>query len=290
MEVLRSEWQVLVGFWDEATALNFARGQGVSLSTEGFEALKVKIDAARDYAGRLPDRRNDLPEILPFSQSEAESVKELEAEATFQEHIQGMRKWEFGWVELSKALVFQPSLNTSYVDSLVKLAPSEDRRLETIHFCLPQTKKAASKLVTQGFDSTSNTFSIVTDNLDFRILGQVQGEEQESGRKFAGFAYGGGLPQMSVVEYRGRFFLKNGYHRAFALHKAGHRRVPCLVLHTDNYAMTGAQAAGFFALDTMLSERAPRLEDFDSSAAVPIPRRILRVMITVHAERVIFAV
>lgn len=290
MDVLKSEWQVLVGFWDETTALNFARGQGVPLTTEEFEALKKKINEARDYAGTLPDRRDDLPQILPFSQSELESVKELEAETTFREHLQGMRKWEYGWVELGKALVFQPSLNTSYVDSLVKLVPSEDQRLETIQFCLPQAKKAAPKLVTQGVDAVSNTFSIVTDNLDFRILGQVQGEEPQAGRKFAGFAFGGGLPQMSVVEYKGRFFLKNGYHRAFALHKAGHRRFPCLVLHTDNYAMTGAQAAGFFPLDTMLSERAPRLEDFNSPAAVPIPRRILRVMITVHAERVFFAV
>ena len=95
---------------------------------------------------------------------------------------------------------------------------------------------------------------------------------------------------MSVVEYKGRYILKNGYHRAYALFRAGHRSLPCLLLHTDNYAMTGAQATGFFPLDTVLSEKPPRLEDFSSPAAVAIPRRLLRMMITVHAEKVAFPV
>ncbi len=290
MEVLRSSWQTLAGFWDEPTALNYARGQGVPLAAEEFEGLKEKIAKARDYVQGLPARTADNPVVQPFNESERGNLKDLESEPTFREHLQGMKKWEYAWVELAKTVVFQPSLNTAYVESLMKDVPARQDRAAVIQLCLPLTKRAGPKLVTQGFDPGSNTFSIVTDNLDFRILGQVQGEEPESGRKFVGFAYGGGLPQMSIVEYKGRFLLKNGYHRAYALFRAGHQYLPCLLVHTDNYAMTGAQAPGFFPVDTVVSERPPRLEDFSSPAAVAIPRRLLRIMITVHGERVVFPV
>src|SRR5439155_2629740 len=91
-----------------------------------------------------------------------------------------------------------------------------------------------------NFNPVTNTFNIVTDNLDFRIVGNVQGQDPQSGRRFFGFALGSGLPQISVAEYKGRYLLKNGYHRAYVLAKAGHERIPVLLVSVNNYADTGA--------------------------------------------------
>lgn len=290
MEILKSDWQVLAGFWDETTALDYVRGQGVPLTPEEIEALTARLAAAREYVKSLLPRGSDHPEVRPIEDSIATELAKLQSESTFREHLQGTRDWQFVWVELSKVLVFQPHLNTRYVDSLADQVPEEGARREVADFCLPSTKRGLKHMAIQSFNPTSNTFTLITDNLDFRILGNVQGEDPESGRMFAGFAYGGGLPQMSVVEYKGRFILKNGYHRAYALYKRGHRFLPCLLLHTDNYATTGAQAPGFFPVDTMLSDRPPRMEDFSSPAAVAAPRRLLKVMITIHAEKQVFPV
>ncbi len=288
-EVLKSDWQVLVGFWDEATASNYLQGQGVPLKPHELESLKAEIRRARAYVQALPSRKGEPPEIRPMEGTiEARLKSQLEPESTFQEHLIGMRDPNFAWVELSKLIVFQPQINTKYVESFSP--PPESEPAKVVEFCLPPTSKAQSKQVVQGFNPVSNTFTIVTDNLDFRILGNVQGEDPQSGRKFVGFAYGGGLPQMSVVEYKGQYILKNGYHRAYALFRAGHKFLPTLLVHTDSYANTGAGAPGFFPVDTVLSDRPPRLADFSTPAAVAIPRRLLRVMVTVHAEVQVFPV
>lgn len=290
MEVLRSDWQVLAGFCDEATALDYVRGQGVPLTPAEMDDLTRKIAMAREYVKTLPSRVNDSPESRPVEDSITADLAKLQSESTFREHLQGVKDWRFAWVELSKVLVFQPHLNTRYVDSLAEQVPAEGTGREVVDFCLPSTKRGLKTMVIQSFNPTTNTYTLITDNLDFRILGNVQGDDPESGRKFVGFGYGGGLPQMSVVEYKGRFILKNGYHRAYALYKRGHRFFPCLLLHAESYATTGAQATGFFPVDTMLSDRPPRMGDFSSPAAIPIPRRLLKVIITVHAEKQAFPV
>src|SRR5438093_239491 len=81
-------------------------------------------------------------------------------------------------------------------------------------------------------------------------------------RNCFGFAYGGGLPQMSVVEYQGVYMIKNGYHRAYALFERGHKSLPCILLRTDNYNATGAIGPAFFSIDVMMSDRSPLLSDF----------------------------
>ncbi len=284
MEGLTSPWQVLVGFWDEDTALDYVRSQGLSRTDQEFEGVKAEIAIARTHVAGLADSKKDRPEIRSIDGSERKKLKPLESESTFKEHLRGINTWEFAWVELAKLLTFQPNLNTAYIESLREKAPKPEDTDGLFRFCLPLSKEAITKeTVAVSFNEVSNIFSIVTENLDFRILGQVQGQEPESGRRFVGFLYGGGLPQMSVAEYKGRYLMKNGYHRAFALYQAGHTFLPCLLVHTKNYANTGAQKQGFFPLDTMLSDRPPRLEDFTSPAAVAIPRRLLRVVITVQA-------
>jgi hypothetical protein len=112
----------------------------------------------------------------------------------------------------------------------------------------------------------------------------VQGEDPQTGRRFFGFAYGGGLPQMSVVDYKGLCMIKNGYHRAYALLEKGHKFMPCLILKTDNYQVTGAAGVGFFGFELLLSEQSPIMDDFLSSAAVVYPRRLVRTIVSIHGE------
>ncbi len=52
----------------------------------------------------------------------------------------------------------------------------------------------------------------------------------------------------------------------------------------DGYQFTGGQASGFLPIDLVMSDRSPILPDFFSPAAVMVPRRRLRIMITVHSE------
>jgi hypothetical protein len=89
---------------------------------------------------------------------------------------------------------------------------------------------------------------------------------------------------MSVVEYKGMYLVKNGHHRALALLKKGHKFLPCLLLSTDDYQFTGGEAPGVLPMELAMSDKSPLLSDFLSPAAVIMPRRRLRIMITVHSE------
>ncbi len=195
-----------------------------------------------------------------------------------------MTDWQFKMVDVEKLISYQTSLNMEFIEELKKRIPQSTDQGSLLRFCLPSRKDQILEPVLVNFNPQTNTYSVITDNLDFRILGNVSGEDPATGRKFVGFGFGGGLRQMSVAEYEGRYFLKNGYHRAFALVAAGHRRVPVLLVHAPTYDLTGANRPGFFPIDTLMGNKPPLVGDFGGKAAVDVKRLKMKLVVTVHGE------
>lgn len=277
-----SDWITLLGFFPEQEALQMIRSQGFEIADD--QEWLEKIRAANLAVNRISGRVGLKPRIEPLDDRFAARITTLEAEPTFQEHMAGMKSKRFALLELASIHCFQTQLNAEYIKTLVESAPEPEDTEATVKFCLPTKEERPKTQMLASVNPTSNTFSAVTENLDLRIVGNVQGEDQVSGRKFFGFAYGFGLPQISVVEYKGLFMIKNGYHRAYALLKKGHKFLPCLLLSTDSFQSTGAQLPGFFSIDLLTSDKCPVLSDFGTEAVVLVPRRRLRVMVSIHAE------
>jgi hypothetical protein len=166
----------------------------------------------------------------------------------------------------------------------VKKAPEPDDIEGSIKFCLPLRGEDGRIEVLSSFNPNTNTCTIVTDNLDLRILGNVQGEENTTKRNFVGFVYGFGLRGVSVSNYNGLFMVKNGYHRAFALLQKGHKYMPCLVVETDAYQLTGAGSPNVFTPELMNSDKSPLLSDLNSKASVTILRRRMKAVAIIHGE------
>jgi hypothetical protein len=61
------------------------------------------------------------------------------------------------------------------------------------------------------------------------------------------------------------------------------RSAPFIVLETDESKNTGINQPGFFDYDT-ISQYSPILEDFDSKAALILPRRRIRAILSIHGE------
>jgi hypothetical protein len=278
-----SDWSALLGFMPEQEALNYVHGGVPDPITTDQEWLAI-IRKTREHTASIPARVDLKPEIEDLASQFPTRLASLQAEPTFQEHLIGMKGIKFANIEIAKLRCFQTNLNLEYIDALIKTSPAEDDRDGTAKFCLPLREERRKVEVLSSFNPTTNSTSLVSQNLDMRVLGTVQGEDQASGRKFAGFVYGFGLPQVSVVEYNGAYFVKNGYHRAFALFKKGHSKLPCLLVSTDLYESTSAQRPGFFPFDLMTSNKPPLLIDFDSPAAARVPRRRTRAVINMHAE------
>ena len=279
------KWKSLLGFFSEQDALNFIKSLAVPLSEANMQELSDRIREAIKHVSSLTGRNKIIPEICPISVGGfREREQKLRIEPTFSEHAIGMKELTFGMVEIKKCRAFQPNINLDYTQTLKAKVPEIGDEQGLLKFCLPTRDEMLRTPAVANFNPTTNTFTLVTENLDTRILGQVQGEDPATGRHFFGFAYGGGLPQMSVVEYKGIYMIKNGYHRAYALMEKGHELMPCLVLKTDNYQTTGAVGPGFFNFDLMLSDKSPVLGDFLTKAAVTYPRRPLRLTVSIHGE------
>jgi len=277
------DWKVLLGFLSEGDANNFVAAQGFELPPEKSEEIKAEIKEAISYVSGISGRRHLKPEIKEIPQRFQPHLQQVSKQSTFPETHQGMKSWSFGMVEIRTIHCFQQNINLEYIEQLLEKTPAPDDPEGTLEFCLPSKGPEGSPVLV-GYNQNTFTYSVVSENLDLRILGNIQGEDPVTKRKFLGFGFGGGLRQMSVVEYQGVYMIKNGYHRAYALAKKGHTYMPCLVVKTDSYLLTGANAPGFFPVDLMTSDKSPIIDDFFSKAAVNAPRRRLRVVLTIHGE------
>jgi len=281
---IRVTWKVLLGFLSEAEGTEYITRQGVQLSEAELKDVQDKARSARDFVKKLTQRGNIELEVTEVPHTAEEHLSALRAEPLFQEHLTGISDWQFAMIDVEKLISYQTSLNMEFIEDLKKRVPQPSDLDTLLRFCLPSRKEQILEPVLVNFNPQTNTYSVITDNLDFRILGNVNGEDPMTGRKFVGFGFGGGLRQMSVAEHKGRYFLKNGYHRAFALALAGHRRIPVILVHAPSYELTGANRPGFFPVDTLMGNKPPMVADFGNKAAVDVVRLKLKLIVTVHGE------
>jgi len=236
---------------------------------------------ARSYVSALALRPEaGVEPIAPTARLTA-----LAAEPTFGEYTSGMSSWQFAMVDLRRLVVFQPWVNTEHLSRLAARLPLVGDDEGLVRLTLPLKAESSDLVeVVTAFDQGKNLWTITSDHLDLRLLGPIAGQEDKAGRKFVGFQFGIGLRAMSAVEFNGRFILKNGYHRAVALAVGGHVRVPMLILRAPSYALTGGGGVPNFSEELVMGSRPPRLEDFMSMAAVDVPRRRLKVVITMQGQ------
>jgi hypothetical protein len=192
------------GFFTEAEAMTIIKAQSIPLDGNLEQVLSEQIRLAIEYVNSLRGRRTLSPQMTELRETDIQDRrKRLEDEPTFREHLIGVREHSFVSVELAKLHAFQPNLNMEYVSRLKQRVPTPGNVAGLLKFCLPLRAEQSKSPVLGNFNPNSNTFTLASENIDLRILGSVQGEEPTTGRNFFGFAYGTGLPQMSVVEYQG---------------------------------------------------------------------------------------
>ena len=274
------DWLTLLGFMPQDEALKFIRTQNVVL-TDDWNAI---IRGARDVANQVSGRMECRPEVKPVDEKYRDRFLELKSEPMFKQHSAGMQSMEFALVELSKIHTYQTMINNEYVNTLAENAPEPDDLESALKFSLPTEREKPKPQIVTSFNPSTNTFSAVSDNLDLRILANTHAEDPVNHTPIAGFYYGFALPQITVVDFKGLLILKNGYHRACALLRKGHRFLPCLLGKTEMYQVTGAQVPGAFPSGTIFSDKSPILRDFDTGAATLVPRRRVKVVATIHAE------
>ena len=98
-----------------------------------------------------------------------------------------------------------------------------------------------------------------------------------------------GSPFMEVGCYQNRWFLRDGYHRAYHLLLAGIFEIPAVIVETATLEELGADQPWFFPEAALLSRRPPLVTDFLADELVlrwyrPARRKVIHISITEDFE------
>jgi hypothetical protein len=195
--------------------------------------------------------------------------------------------WSLSNVDLRGVLSFQKKVILEGVDQRVAAVRVDDLR-SLFELCLPAPDQPRPMSASVDQDLKGVALSSLNPNL--RAIGYHAQDAQVSPApgqpaqraKLVGFVISFGAPFLQVVEYRDRWFIRDGYHRAYALLRAGILQVPCVLVRARSFAETGAEAQAFFRHEILYGDRPPFLPDFldnsvSTSATEPVTRKVIRL-------------
>ena len=184
----------------------------------------------------------------------------------------GALQWSMAVIDLRRLLAFQRRLSLRPNRALA--VPIADDWDGLIEFAFGPAKPVRYDL-THGSNEKTITLISTDPNLHLR----------RSGDLVTPWLAHAGSPFLEVARYRDRWFLRDGYHRAYALLLAGVFAVPALIVEATTLAELGADQTRFFPEATLLSQRPPCLADFlDDALSISYERPALAKIIRVTIE------
>jgi hypothetical protein len=204
------------------------------------------------------------------------SLIQIAEREDFQREFEGL-DWDLGVVDFRRLVSFQRRLSLRN-DSLARQKTiGWAKRMEV---AFPPPRDAA---MTQSLDRNGLTLS--SENPDFTI--RLNAKVTNNGS--LGISIHHGSPFLEVGQYGGRWFLRDGYHRAYCLLQSGVFTMPAVIVRAKTLEELGADQPWFFPKSVLFSARPPLMTDFlcrDVSVRWhrPARRKVVRVTITESFE------
>jgi hypothetical protein len=169
--------------------------------------------------------------------------------------------WSLGVVDLRRLLAFQRRLS---FDSTLRAmtTPSRHDWDSLIEIAFASPNPVVCDVI---YDTEKKTVTLQSSNPNVQL--------KVTHDPAAPVAVYAGSPFFEVAEYAGRWFLRDGYHRAYNLLRAGVFRLPAVIVHTRTLEELGAVQPRFFSEAILLSEHPPFVTDFlDKSLTIEYNR------------------
>jgi hypothetical protein len=252
------------------------RNSATGLEQDGFAK---QIEQAQQ---RLTQREcySDCSALLA---AETENIRHLLTEyvqrTDLQEEYEGL-DWTLGVFDLRRLLAFQRRL----VFSLTRqhsLIPQQDDWPKLISLAVGSRRGTEYRFIRNCDAAGGLDISLYSSNPDLQLR-----LSPKTGRSdLPPLSLFGGSPFFEVAELHGRWFLRDGYHRAYRLLQAGVHCIPAVVIYTRTMEELGATEPWFFSEDQLFSDRPPRVVDFlDESMVLRYERTALRKVIRIRIE------
>lgn len=251
--------------------------------TDSLDMIREKLRARRSaVATRDVFRPSD-----PIVESDPVALGSLRERPDLKASFAGMG-WRPAMVDLRSVLSVQKSIRVSGLDD--RMAGLGQGTADLVEFCL-LTKRPAEP--GRGFiDVDGRGMTIASPNPNLRVAGiqmadiQAQTDPNSPALPMRGLVVLVTLmaSYLQVAKYNDRFFLRDGYHRAAGLIRAGVTVVPCVFIEARSYEEV-TPSPHLFSYETMFSDRPPRLVDFwDAEVADDVSRPAVRKVIRVRGD------
>ena len=181
-------------------------------------------------------------------------------------------------VDLARVCAAQPQI---LVEDAVRRVEgmAVDDMLALIRLTLPLP---VPEQIPIAFDPIKNAWILSSPNPNLRVAGHFNAQV---GPGLSGFGFIVTLQKsyVQVAGLGGRYFLRDGYHRAYGLLAAGIRFVPALVKEFESFEQVGLPQ-GLLPQGAYLGERPPLLPDYlDNQVAANTNIPIVQKMVVVQA-------
>ncbi len=222
-----------------------------------------RVRNAHAAVGRRPDGVDQAHAISDLGEELRDYAVEFQKQPHYGQYLAG--GCTLRMANLNEICALQPIVHTDHVahsdrsGNLIQEAVAQDM-LSLAKITLPIS---APDVVPMQFDQQKNAWIHESENPETRIVGPFNARVELAPGLFE-MGYGFCIAQLpsyvQVVLYRGRYFLKDGYHRSLALLQKGITRVP--VVFKGIPEPQKLEVKGRFSDEINLGPHPPRLADY----------------------------
>lgn len=189
--------------------------------------------------------------------------------------------WGLGLVDLRNVHALLPVVITHGGDERIRDASANDLA-SVAAITLPADPRPMQ--LAPGFNQANNTWTLSSDSPNLRVVGQTAGpvEGPTPGLLMVGFVVAELPSFMQVALYENRWFLRDGYHRATSLLRAGIQVAPAFVQRLQRPEELVIPSG--LPLGAVLGPNPPRLTDyFDDTVSAEVRTPRSRKVVVVQA-------
>lgn len=220
----------LVGFMERQAALDHLRKVCVPDPPEASdEVLAAQWQQARVRLGP-PKARAGQPRIQAPLPAAAPYLHDLAARSWVAAALRRLVEPRWAMVEIEPLLAFQPTIDLDRIGERCPVLRSPPALEELLELCLPAVPPA-DDFRTSPVTALSETMTITSRDQGLALTGWGVFNVDMYGfpSHIAGIRFHTMSPLAQAVSCEGRYYLYQGYHRAYAIRQAGAREMPCLV-------------------------------------------------------------
>jgi hypothetical protein len=234
------------------------------------------------------------PNIQQIPASDQHYIQDFIREPWVRTELQSLHTtYQFMLVEIDPILSFQHVVNLDRVDHHFRSLPRTIGTSDLLPICLP-TAQQTEDLYVSPVVSDSHSVIIKSRNtgLNRTIAGVFPLDLAGYRTHLAGMRFDFSQPFVHVVQFRGRCYLHNGFHRAIGARRAGATHVPCIFRTVNDYNEVGVRSDGntFTAkeLDSATPPCPPTVGHFTQGGAWDVAlRNVSRILHVTWSEHTV---